>query len=243
MKNLLMILAIVLAAVPAFAQVRDVKGHWCALGTSITWYNENVNASNGGFTKGYQTRVMEKLAFTKYTNNAVNGGALKTVLQQNKVIEADYYTIEHGINDWGQSIPVGTMDDYINNTGNGTFAAEYRKLIDAIYKANPKAKIVICTPRRGFGFSGYLPDHCYDPKNGIYLSEYAEMARKIAEYESIPVADFYKYCGGQRTLLDESLNDARASSGYTNDAVHPNDIGYQRMANVLIDALENVIVD
>lgn len=69
------------------------------------------------------------------------------------------------------------------------------------------------------------------------------MARKIAEYESIPVADFYKYCGGQRTLLDESLNDARASSGYTNDAVHPNDIGYQRMANVLIDALENVIVD
>ena len=186
---------------------------------------------------------MEKLAFTKYTNNAVNGGALKTVLQQNKVIAADYYTIEHGINDWGQSIPVGTMDDYINNTGNGTFAAEYRKLIDAIYKANPKAKIVICTPRRGFGFSGYLPDHCYDPKNGIYLSEYAEMARKIAEYESIPVADFYKYCGGQRTLLDESLNDARASSGYTNDAVHPNDIGYQRMANVLIDALENVIVD
>lgn len=152
-----MILAIVLAAVPAFAQVRDVKGHWCALGTSITWYNENVNASNGGFTKGYQTRVMEKLAFTKYTNNAVNGGALKTVLQQNKVIAADYYTIEHGINDWGQSIPVGTMDDYINNTGNGTFAAEYRKLIDAIYKANPKAKIVICTPRRGFGFSGYLP--------------------------------------------------------------------------------------
>lgn len=238
-----MILAIVLAAVPAFAQVRDVKGHWCALGTSITWYNENVNASNGGFTKGYQTRVMEKLAFTKYTNNAVNGGALKTVLQQNKVIAADYYTIEHGINDWGQSIPVGTMDDYINNTGNGTFVAEYRKLIDAIYKANPKAKIVICTPRRGFGFSGYLPDHCYDPKNGIYLSEYAEMARKIAEYESIPVADFYKYCGGQRTLLDESLNDARASSGYTNDAVHPNDIGYQRMANVLIDALENVIVD
>ena len=241
MKKLLIIAAVALSAFPIFSQVREVKGHWCALGTSITWYNENVSASNGGFTKGYQSRVMEKLGFTQYSNKAVNGGALKTALAN--VIPADYYTIEHGINDWGQSIPVGTIDDYINNTNNGTFAAEYRKLIDAIYKANPKAKIVICTPRRGFGFSGYLPDHCYDPKNGIYLSEYAEMARQIADYESIPVADFYKYCGGQRTLLNESLNNARQSNGYTNDAVHPNDLGYQRMANVLIDALENVIVD
>lgn len=241
MKKFLIIAALALATLPAVAQVREVKGHWCALGTSITWYNEHVADSNKGFTRGYQSRVMDKLAFTQYSNKAVNGGALKTALDE--VIKADYYTIEHGINDWGQSIPVGTIDDYINNTNNGTFAAEYRRLIDAIYKINPKAKIVICTPRRGYGFSGYLPDHCYDPKNGIYLSEYAEMARQIADYESIPVADFYNLCGGQRTLLSESLNNARLSSGFKNDAVHPNDIGYQRMANVLIDALENVIVD
>lgn len=239
MKKILYITAILLGVLPVAAQVREVKGHWCALGTSITWYNENVSTANGGFTRGYQSRVMDKLAFTQYSNRAVNGGALNTALPY--VIKADYYTIEHGINDWGQSIPVGTMDDYINNTNNGTFAAEYRKLIDAIYTTNPKAKIVICTPRRGFGFNGYLPSNCNMPKNGIYLSEYADMARRIADYESIPVADFFKYCGGQRTLLDESLNNARP--GITNDAVHPNDKGYQRMANVLIDALENIIVD
>ncbi len=246
MKKLLFIAALILAALPVAAQPRTINAHWCALGTSITWYNNHVSDANGGFTKGYPTRVMEKLGFTNFTNQGVSGGALKTALPL--VIKADYYTIEHGINDWGQSIPVGTMEDYINNTDNGTFAAEYRKLIDKIYTVNPKAKIVICTPRRGYGFNtgfgNYLPDHCYDPKNDIYLEEYAEMARQIADYESIPVADFYKYCGGQRTLLDESLNNARANTvGYRNDAVHPNDKGYQRMANVLIDALEMVLVD
>ena len=69
------------------------------------------------------------------------------------------------------------------------------------------------------------------------------MARRIAEFESIPVADFYEECGGDRTLIKESLDGARASQGITNDAVHPNDLGYQRMANVLIDALERVLVD
>lgn len=243
MKKLLILAALVALVIPASAQKRSVDAHWCALGTSITWYNENVASALGGFTKGYQTRVMEKIAFTQYSNRAVNGGALKTVLANNMLVKADYYTIEHGINDWGQSIPVGTMDDYINNTNNGTFAAEYRKVIDAIYKLNPKAKIVICTPRKGAGFNNYLPANCNDAKNGIYLKEYADMARKIAEYESVPVADFFSTCGGYRNIYSLSLQDARASEGITSDGVHPNDPGYQLMANVLIDALERVIVD
>lgn len=243
MKKIIIFICTVFCAVSSFGQARKIDAHWCALGTSITWYNENVSVARGGFTRGYQDRVMDKLAFSQYSNCAVNGGELKTVLAQDKIIKADYYTIEHGINDWGKSIPVGTIKDYINNTNNGTFAAEYRKVIDRIYKVNPNAKIVLCTPRRGYGFNGYLPAHCYDPKNGIYLSEYAEMVRQIARFESIPVADFYANCGGQRLLLKISLNNARQADNLTNDAVHPNDEGYQMMANELIDALEKVLVD
>lgn len=240
MKKFLIFVALATFTLSAFAQ-RKINAHWCALGTSITWYNENVDQSNGGFTRGYQSRVMDKLAFSQYTNKGVSGGALKTALAQ--VVKADYYTIEHGINDWGQSIPVGTLNDYINKTDNGTFAAEYRKLIDRIFTLNPKAKVVICTMRKGYGFSSYLPSDCNLPKNGIYAHEYADMAIQIANYEGFPVADFFYQCGGQRELLNQSLNNARSNIGYTNDAVHPNDIGYQRMANVLIDAFEKVIVD
>ena len=68
--------------------VRTINAHWCSLGTSITWYNDDLSKS---FTKGYQTRVMEKLLFTKFTNKGVNSGVLESTIPQ--IIEADIYTI------------------------------------------------------------------------------------------------------------------------------------------------------
>ncbi|MBO4487551.1 MAG: SGNH/GDSL hydrolase family protein [Bacteroidaceae bacterium] len=206
---------------------RIVDAHWCSLGTSITWYNDNVSSA---FTKGYQTRVREVLPFKRFTNKGVNGGVLESAIGQ--VAHADYYTIEHGINDWGHSTPVGTIDDYKNNTQNGTFAANYRLLIDAIYKANPKAMIVLCTPRKGYGFGTYLPAKCDDPLNGIYLKDYAKLIRQIAAYESLPVADFFALCGNQKNLAKLSID----------TALHPNDNGYQLMADVLVQAMRKVLL-
>lgn len=206
---------------------RIVDGHWLSLGTSITWYNNNVSSA---FTKGYQTRVMEKLAFKQFTNKGVNAGVLSSALSN--VIKADYYTIEHGVNDWGHSTPVGTIEDYKNNTGNGTFAATYRKLIDAIYKVNPKAMIILCTPRKAYGFGSYLPAHWYDEFNGIYLQDYADLIKEIAAYESLPVADWFYECGGQTVMPKLSID----------VALHPNDDGHQLMANVLIQAFEKVLI-
>ena len=214
----------------ASVEPRQIQGRWCSLGTSISWLNENT-ASYSGLTKGYQTRVMEKLAFKSFSNKAVNGGCLNSAI--NSVVLADYYTIEHGINDWGHSTPVGTIDDYINNTKNGTFAAIYRQLIDKIFQRSKKARIILCTPRKAYGFNGYLPDHWYDPLNGIYLQEYVDIIRQIAAYESFPVADFFAECGGQRQLDNWSYD----------TALHPNDEGMQIMANVLIQAFEKILAE
>ena len=206
---------------------RQVKGRWCSLGTSISWLNDNT--ASYPLTKGYQTRVMEKIAFTKFENKAVNGGTLSSAISA--VGLADYYTIEHGINDWGHSTPVGTIDDYINNKKNGTFAAIYRQLIDRIFTRNKKARVILCTPRKAYGFNGYLPDHWYDPYNGIYLEDYAKLIREIAAYESFPVADFFAEAGGQRQLPNFSYD----------TALHPNDEGMQIMANILIQAFEKIL--
>ena len=216
-------------AAPSSAEPRKVKGRWCSLGTSISWLNENT--ASYPLTKGYQTRVMEKLAFTNFSNKAVNGGVLSSAVSA--VVYADYYTIEHGINDWGHSTPVGTIQDYINNTKNGTFAANYRQVIDRIFQRNSKARVILCTPRKAYGFNGYLPDHWYDPLNGIYLQEYADIVRQIAAYESFPVADFFAECGGQRQLANFSYD----------TALHPNDAGMQIMANVLIQAFEKILAE
>lgn len=206
-----------------------VNGTWCSIGTSITWYNDNVDTSR--FKRGYQDRVMDQLQFTKLFNVGHNGGCVAGSVDL--PVKADYYSIEHGINDWGHAVSVGTIDDYINNTKNGTFAADYRRLIDKIFELNPNAKVVLCTPRKGYGFGNYLPAHWYDAQKGIYLEEYAKLIRQIAEYESMPVADFFSLCGGQHNLAELSID----------TALHPNDDGYQLMANVLKKAFEKIIVE
>ena len=220
------------AAVP---EPRIVNGTWCSLGTSISWLNDNTSPSTT--TKGYQSRVMEKLAFKELINKAVNGGVLESAIGQ--VVLADYYTIEHGINDWGNCTPVGTIDDYINNTWNGTFAANYRRLIDRIFtRSRNKARVILCTPRKAYGFGDYLPDHWYDPQyddggNAYYLQDYVDIIRQIAVYESFPVADFFAEAGGQRQLDNWSYD----------TALHPNDKGMQIMANILIQAFEKILAE
>jgi len=216
-------------AAEAVPEPRKIKGRWCSLGTSISWLNDQT--ASYPITKGYQTRVMEKLAFTNFSNKGVNGGVLSSAISS--IVFADYYTIEHGINDWGHSTPVGTIDDYINNTKNGTFAATYRQVIDRIFTRNKKARVILCTPRKAYGYGDYLPAHWYDPKNGIYLQEYADIIRQIAAFESFPVADFFAECGGQRQLANLSYD----------SALHPNDDGMQLMANVLIQAFEKILAE
>lgn len=209
---------------------KTTLGSWCSLGTSITWYNNN---QGGKFYKGYQDRVRDKIHFTNFYNKGVSGDTIVGLSNNlSLVVDADYYTVEHGINDWGNSTPVGTMDDYINNTGNTTFYGAYRKVIDKIYEVNPDAKVILCTPRKAYGFGSYLPGHWYDAKNGIYLKEYADAVREIAQYMSFPVCDFFNESQANQLTLQRLSID---------DALHPNDAGYKDMAKLLIQAFNKVV--
>lgn len=205
---------------------RYIPVRWNSLGTSITWYNSHAGAT---FQKGYQTRVMEQLKFDGFENTGISGGCVNSAFGQ--VRQADLYTIEHGVNDWGNRVNPGSIEDYKNDTGNGSFAANYRKLINIVRQTNPKAKIVICTPRKAYGFGDYLPDHTDKQQpGGYYLKDYAEIVRQIAAYEKFPLADFYATCGEQEELAGLSID----------VALHPNDAGYERMANILAKTLLTV---
>ena len=208
---------------------REINATWCSLGTSITWYNSNVDNARGKFTRSYQDRVLDVLRFKGFINRGVNGGVVAS--QHGKISKADYYTIEHGVNDWGHCVNVGTLADYENNTSNNTFYANYRILIDQIRAINPQAKIIVCTPRKSYGFGRYLPPKETLPKGGIYLREYAEAVRAIAKKEGFALADFYANCGEEPELADLSID----------VALHPNDPGYQRMADEIIKAFDKII--
>ena len=62
-------------------------------------------------------------AFVNSAVTGVNGGVVAS--QHGKISKADYYTIEHGVNDWGHCVKVGTLADYENNASNKTFYATF----------------------------------------------------------------------------------------------------------------------
>ena len=204
---------------------------WLSLGTSITWYNSHAG---GKFQKGYQSWLMEQIKFDGFANRGISGACLNSTL--GCIQNADLYTIEHGINDWGNRVPPGTMNDYVKNAKNGTFAATYRQVSDKIRATNPKAKIILCTPRKGYGFNGYLPDRCdarqteRNGKQGYFLKDYAELVVAIAKKEKLPVADFYATCGEQDELADLSID----------VALHPNDAGYGVLAEAFAAKLREL---
>lgn len=213
-----------------------VVGIWESLGTSITWYNDNVEVSQGCFQKGYQTQLKEKyLAFDGFVNGGINGGRVGD--GRKTLVYADFYTIEYGINDWGKGTPLGRFEDYVNNTDNGTFAANYRLLIDSIRSINPAAKVILCTPRKSFGFNGYLPEKWNEIHKGTYLLEFVEMIFDIAEYEGFVVADFFHECGTQENLVSLSIEECKGQTG----ALHPNDEGFALMAKTLYHAFMKLL--
>ena len=206
---------------------------WCVFGTSISWYDAHPSEyGEAKFTRGYQSRVKDRLSFTGYHNLAINGGTVGGH-RWAKVPRADLYTIEHGINDWGHCVPVGTLADYRAGTNANTFAANYRVLVDKIRKANPRATIVLCTPRRGFGFGTYLPASSSAPHGGICLEEYAKLVHAIAADEGFEVADFFSDCGTDEELPSLSID----------VALHPNDAGFQRMADCLEKAIRRATLE
>ena len=46
---------------------------WVAIGDSITYLNEHTNETGNRITKGYMTRVTEKLPHLTYVNQGHNG--------------------------------------------------------------------------------------------------------------------------------------------------------------------------
>lgn len=229
------------------------KLSWCSLGTSITDFNDNPIT---GRTQGYQFFTMDKLGWShdKLLNVGHSGSTIGVANDFPKDAPYDIYTIEFGVNDWAKGHIVGTMNDYDNYLYNNKtvryhkFAACYRNVIETIRTANPNAAIVLTTPRKAYGSDGNVnvsgfPRTCdgltlesqltkttfWDPETNTYpdeqtyLADYAELIRQIAAQENLVLCDWYADAATAENLVSLSVD----------VAVHPNDAGYEIMADLL----------
>ena len=179
------------------------KEKWIALGDSITYLNEHPDEAGNRITKGYMTRVAEKLPQINYVNKGYNGWTASMVageIDKLEIESSDVYTVFLGTNDWWSGVPLGTLNDYIENKGNRTFYGSYRIIINKLFSLNKKAKIVLITPMQRGDFV-YIADYknnafgSYKLKNGQSLAAFAEAVEVIGRYEKLEVVDLYNYSG------------------------------------------------
>ncbi len=172
---------------------------WIAIGDSITYLNDHTDETGNRITKGYMTRVTEKLNDLKYINQGHNGwtaGGIAKEIDNLGLTNADIYSVFLGTNDWWSGRSAGTIDDYINNTGNDTFFGSYRLIINKLRTLNKEARIILVTPMQRVNFV-YLFDKknnawgSYKEKNGQKLSQFAGAVLEISKLEKFEVVDLY----------------------------------------------------
>jgi len=199
MKHLLLI-AIIFLITSSFTE-KQVK--WTAIGDSITYLNEHPEETGNRITKGYMTRVVEKLPQISYVNKGYNGWTASQFageIDKLGIESSDVYTVFLGTNDWWSEVPLGTWNDYLENTGNRTFYGSYRIIVNKLRNLNKAAKIVLITPmqRGDFVYIADLNNNAwgsYKLKNGQSLAAFAEAVKIIGKHEKIKVVDLYNHSG------------------------------------------------
>jgi lysophospholipase L1-like esterase len=206
-----------------FASSFNKKGiTWVAIGDSITYLNDHPNETGNRITKGYMTRVTQRLSHIHFINQGHNGwtsGRIADSIENLGLIKADVYSVFLGTNDWWQGRSLGLLSDYKNNTGNKTVYGSYRIIIDKLRNLNNKAKIILITPMQRSDFI-YInnPENnaygSYKEKNGQWLEQFAHAIDSIGQYEHIKLVDLYhKKSMSQKNLIRyKRLKDPQAKN-------------------------------
>ncbi|MES2827614.1 MAG: SGNH/GDSL hydrolase family protein [Bacteroidota bacterium] len=172
---------------------------WVTIGDSITYLNEHLNETGDRVTKGYQTRVKEKLGAITYYNQGHNGWTAVGIAKEFDklgVQKGDVYSIFLGTNDWWSGLPLGNLNDYKEDTGLKTVCGAFRVIVNKIKLINPEAKIIMITPMQRTDFV-YLFDKKNNAwgsdkaRNDQFLSAFADAVVQIAKYEHFDIVDLY----------------------------------------------------
>ncbi|MFT3933175.1 MAG: SGNH/GDSL hydrolase family protein [Chitinophagaceae bacterium] len=192
----LVLLALVICVTASFTPKPML---WVAIGDSITYLNDHQNETGNRVTKGYMTMVTEKLPAIKFINQGHNGwtsGGIAKEIETLGIVKADVYSVFLGTNDWWQGRPVGTIEDYKNNTGNNTVFGSFRIIINKLRSLNADAKIILMTPmqRGDFVYINSYKNNAwgsYKEKNGQSLEQFANAVKEIALLEHFDLVDLY----------------------------------------------------
>lgn len=142
--------------------------------------------------------------------------------------DADIIVVFGGTNDYGHGdAEIGKRGDRTNDTFYGALHTLYTYLSETY----PKAKKVIMTPLHRIGEESAFGEH--GEREMAPLKTYVEIIREVAEYYSYPVLDMFKNAGIQPNI-------PVIKEAFTVDGLHPNDAGYEIIADCVISFLKSL---
>lgn len=202
---------------------------WVAIGDSITYLNDHLDETGNRVSKGFLSRVVEKLPDIQYRNQGHNGWTAVRIAAEFDhlgIAPANVYTVFLGTNDWWGSKPLGTMEDYQNNTGNNTVFGSFKMIMDKIRLLNPKAKVVLITPMQRTDFVYVLNARnnawgSYKAKAGQELEQFAEAVKSIGKLEGCPVIDLFHAKGMNCKVLMKYKRVKDPQTGQYRDFAYP----------------------
>ncbi len=206
---------------------------WVAIGDSITYLNDHPDETGNRITKGYMTRVVERLPNIHYFNKGYNGWTAVQIasdIEKLGIQKADVYSIFLGTNDWWGSKPLGSFADYANNAGSSTVFGAFRIIINKLRNLNEKATIVLITPMQRVDFV-YINDYrnnahgSYKAKNGQQLENFANAIISIANHEHFEVLDLFHKKGMDYSHLVRFKRMKDSTTGEYKNIPYPNFIG------------------
>ena len=206
-----------------------------ATGTSITWYDSKTyeyGVNTGEICRGYvgnvarrKRLIVDNQGISGSTLGNKNSSSLINRYQSLDWANTDIATIEYGVNDLGNNIPVGTASDA---AGTATFAACLKTIIEYALAQNPQICLVLCTEPDVRGTS--------TNSNNNTLKDYSDVTIEIAAQYRLPVCDWYYHSGINALNKGDQQKD-----WMTCDGTHPNDAGHMRMGAMLNQVFDSLI--
>lgn len=201
-------------------------------GDSRTWYDGKAYVANtviaGQICKGYQF-WMRKLLQCNTINKGVSGYTSPQMLatvQSADISDADVVTLAGGINDFLQSIPVGSIAPIGSNFDTSTVFGATQAMIESIISRKPSVKLMLINP-----FTGWINNDADE-----YPDTYASVKRNLAELYHLPILDLTRSCGFNALNKSTFYCDDMTKVSYR---LHLNDLGNEVIGHMIASFVGN----
>lgn len=173
------------------------------------------------FRDGYEPIVKDSLGLKSYRNYGKSGFTTEMLLEDMNKWDsnADLITFFAGTNDFGRDLDLSVTK------------ASTEKIFSYLKEKYPNKTIIVILPTQRWGYTGdVLPEKTMTNRKGLTLRQYCDTIAEIAKKYNLKVIDMFN---------DSGINQSNINQ-LTIDGLHPNDAGYQKIADVIINYLQKL---